>query len=100
MTGVLICRSAQFLQSNRQNVYLGEFVDGNAVKTDGRGEGGTVVLAVVFQRTRVCVCVRAVVCVVCVRGVLRYLCLETSASAHACVYVRACVRVYVPFNSQ
>ena len=67
-------------------------------QTEG-GRGGPLFLPLSFN-ARVCVCVRAVVCVVCVRGVLRYLCLETSASAHACVYVRACVRVYVPFNSQ
>ena len=58
--------------------YLGEFVDGDAVKTDEREEGEIslspdiagcrIDLALVFQHTRVCVraCVRMCMCLCCV----------------------------------
>ena len=88
---------AQFLQTLDRMHYRGEFVDGDAVKTDGRVEGGGYQYRKTLRDVRsilllsfnalVCACVCAFVCCVCVCGVLRYICLGTSASAHACVFV-------------
>ena len=89
--------SSLLLSSIDRTSYLGEFVDGDTVKTDGRGEGGISIsqdiagcgidLAVVFQRARVCVRV-----CMCVRVWMR--CPALPLSWNVCVRMRVCVVVH------
>ena len=90
---------------NSRTSYLGEFDDGGAVKTDGRGGGISISLQCLRPHTRVCsvsvhvcaVCAYAVSCAAFVLKRLRqrFVCVRAHVRGPVCVcglYVRACVR--------